>query len=162
VGHRPPSAGTGAHLNQPDHDSAIGSRHATTSSKLRRNAFILGLVFLFPLVILSALFLFRRSSLQRSAADPAIFDAQSSAKMVALLGVPMQPGWPIHGTLVTHKGFGSADLRIPLAGPRGQGTLVEWAQRRQAKWHICSLVFHASNGTTLILVEDNTTDCERE
>ena len=133
------------------------------SSKARRNALILGSVFVFPLLVLAALFLFLRDSgFKTAAADPAIYKSQTSPAMVALIGTPMQPGWPIRGTLVTHKGFGHADLRIPLAGPRGQGTLVEWAQQRQAKWQLCSLVFHAANGTTLTLVYDNTTGCKRE
>jgi hypothetical protein len=134
----------------------------TASSRLRRNALILGLVFLFPLIILSALFLFRRSSLQRSAADPAIFDAQSSASMVALLGVPMQPGWPIHGTLTTSRGSGSAKLQIPLAGPHGKGILLESARQNHNKWRVCSLIFRSQDGSELVLMLDAKSHCERE
>jgi hypothetical protein len=131
----------------------------TASTRLRRNALILGLVFVFPLIILSALFLFRRSSLQRSAADPAIFDAQSSASMVALIGVPMQPGWPIHGTIKTSHGFGSADLQIPLTGPQGKGILLEQALQSQNKWHVCSLVFHSQDGAQLLLISEAGSQC---
>jgi hypothetical protein len=113
-------------------------------------------------LILSALFVFRRSSLQRSAADPAIFDAQSSEKMVALIGVPMQPGWPIHGTMNTHRGSGTANLAIPLAGPRGKGILLEQAQQTLGKWHVCSLTFHPLDGNDLQLISAAISHCPKE
>jgi hypothetical protein len=110
-------------------------------------------------VILSTLYSFRRSSLERSAADPAIFDAQSSAKMVALIGVPMQPGWPIHGTMSISKGTGTANLQIPLAGPRGNGVLLEQAQQHQNKWRVCSLTFRSQDGIELALISPATSHC---
>jgi hypothetical protein len=74
-------------------------------------------------------------------------------------------------------GEGNADLRIPLHGPRGRGTLMEWAQREGGRWHVCSLVFHpygghpygghsdgghADTGTDLMLVDAAKTHCEAE
>ncbi len=133
---------------------------ANSPSKLRRNAAILTLVFLFPVLILSALFLFRRSSLQRSAADPAIFDAQSSPAMANLIGVPMLPGWPIHGTLRSAHGSGFATLQIPIAGPRGKGTLLESARQQSKHWQVCFLVFHPQAGPDLPLIAAPNAGCQ--
>jgi cytochrome oxidase complex assembly protein 1 len=132
------------------------SEPTRAKSKQGRNALILASVFVFPLLILAALFLFLRDSgFKTAAADPAIYKSQTSPAMVALLGTPMQPGWPIRGTLTTHQGFGNAVLRIPLAGPRAQGTLFESARRQRGKWQLCSLVFQSSDGIRLILVDDS-------
>jgi len=131
-------------------------------STARRNATILVLFFLFPVLILAVLFLFRQSSLKRSVADQAIYIAESSPKVAEAIGLPIQPGWPIRGRILTRAGAGNADLQIPLHGSRGQGVLSEWAQQDRGKWHICSLGFQSSNGENLRLVESKTSGCEPE
>ncbi len=165
MGHRPPPAGTGAHLTPIVNSSGPEPNTPTDSaSKRRRNALILGSVFLFPILFIGTLFLFlRNSGFKAAAANPAIYQAQTDARVVALLGIPIQPGWPIRGKLSTRKGFGNADLRIPLSGPRGKGLLLEWAQLQRGKWHICSLVFNSATGGQINLVDDQIqTHCERE
>jgi hypothetical protein len=128
----------------------------------RRNALILALLFTFPLLLLSALYLFKRDSLSRSAADPAIFAAQSSSALAAQIGLPMQPGWRIRGRANARHGSGNADLQIPLSGPNGRGELIEWAQQEHSRWHLCSLTFRNENGRELLLVDPATTHCEPE
>jgi len=135
----------------------------TSSSRARRNALILASVFVFPLLVLAALFLFLRDSgFKAAAADPAIYKSQTSSRMVALLGTPMQPGWPIRGSLTTSHGSGTAHLQIPIAGPRGKGTLLEFARQDQKKWHVCSLTFRSQSGAELILIAASETNCPSE
>ena len=99
------------------------------SPKPVRNALILLAVISFPLAGLGILFYFRASSEKRVIAEPAIYQAAQSAQVADLIGLPMQPGWPIKGSFVRLKTSGNADLQIPLSGPKGAGTLSEWAQK---------------------------------
>ena len=128
----------------------------------RRNATILATVFLFPLVILCLLFLFKRSSEKRAAADPAIYAAQSSPNVASQIGLPIEAGWSITGNILTSGNDGNADLQIPLHGSHGQGMLIEWAQRQKGRWHLCSLQFNSAIGGKVILVDPGNSGCEPE
>ena len=127
-----------------------------------RNALILVPVACFPIVLLLALFFFRSTGLKRSVADPAIYVAQTSPTVAARIGLPIEPGWPVHGTMNANKVAGNADLVIQLTGSRGKGKLTEWAQKENGKWRICSLVFHSEPGRELTLVDVASTHCEPE
>lgn len=57
----------------------------------------------------------------------------------------------------------NAHLGIRVAGPRGNGLLLEWAQKEVAGWQLCSLLFRDENTTTdVILVSQGATHCARE
>jgi hypothetical protein len=80
-----------------------------------------------------------------------------------VVGQPLNTGRFVKGYLVSKDGNGNADLTIPIHGPLGHGTLLEWAQEDKGKWHICSLLFRSSDAsTTARLVSDISTHCERE
>ena len=127
-----------------------------------RNAVIICSVALFPLLAVMGLFVFRGTGQKRAIAEPAVYAAQTSSTVAAEIGLPMQPGWPIRGNVLSRKGEGNADLRIPLNGSRGKGVLVEWAQQRQKRWRLCSLEFRSENGTRITLVDPARTHCEAE
>ena len=111
---------------------------------------------------IGVLFVFKSSGQKRAIADPAIYLAQTSPKIEAILGLPIQPGWPVRGSVISKHGFGNADLGIPLNGSRSKGILSEWAQQEKGKWHICSLRFTAQDQTLVTLVDEATTHCEPE
>jgi hypothetical protein len=144
------AAGAGAHLT-------LGN-----ASKKRRNALILMCGIAFPLAALAILFYFRGSGQRRAIADAAIYEAQASPQMAEMIGRPIEPGWPVRGSVVMRGGDGNADLRIPLHGPRGRGMLTEWAQREGGRWHVCSLHFHEDTGADLMLADAAGTHCEAE
>jgi hypothetical protein len=88
---------------------------------------------------------------------------RGSAKMRRVLGEPMHVSRLTRGTLISYRGDGNADLIIRIRGPLGRGTVYEWAQQGVGKWHICSLLFKSSDGSTDILpVDDFYTHCDRE
>jgi hypothetical protein len=60
------------------------------------------------------------------------------------------------------RACGNADLTISLAGSRGRGKLLEWAQNGYESWHLCSLSFVNSNGEQMVLMPDENARCERE
>lgn len=128
----------------------------------RRNALILGCGLAFPMAALAILLYFRGSGQRRAIADAAIYQAQGSAQLIGMIGLPIEPGWPVRGRVLTRNGNSNADLRVPLSGPRGKGTLLEWAQQDAGKWHICSLQFHSSTGVELTLVDPAGSHCEAE
>lgn len=128
----------------------------------KRNFLILCTVALFPLLAICALFVFRDSGEKRAVAEQAVYAAQTSPAMAAVIGVPMEPGWPIRGTVVTRQGEGHAELRIPLNGSRGKGVLLERAQQSQKRWRLCSLEFQADGGERVTLVDAASTDCAAE
>jgi hypothetical protein len=87
----------------------------------------------------------------------------SSAKMRQALGEPLYFARLTKGTLVSNRGEGNADLIIRIRGPLGRGTVYEWAQEGAGKWHICSLLFKSGDSSTsILLVDDSFTHCERE
>ena len=89
--------------------------------------------------------------------------ARSSAEVTELIGQPLNTGRFVKGYLVSKDGNGNADLTIPIHGPLGYGTLLEWAQEDKGKWHICSLLFRSSDASSATqLVSDTSTHCERE
>ena len=123
---------------------------------------ILAPVACFPFVLLAALFFFRSTGLKRAIADPAIYAAQTSPAVAAQIGLPIQPGWPIHGTVKANKVSGNADLEILLNGSHGQGKLIEWAQKSNGQWHLCSLEFRGESASPVALIDAATTHCEPE
>lgn len=48
---------------------------------------------------------------------------QSHPEAVAALGEPVTPGFWLTGSINFNNGEGSADLTIPVSGPKGSGTL---------------------------------------
>jgi hypothetical protein len=135
---------------------------AVKPSKALRNALLLAPVALFPFVLIGVLFLFRSTGQKRAVADAAIYMAQASPKVAAEIGLPISPGWPVHGHVLEKGDGGNADLTIRLNGSRAVGTLTEWAQRSQGKWHICSLNFTSPDRPPLQLVDPAQTHCEPE
>jgi hypothetical protein len=89
--------------------------------------------------------------------------ARSSTEVTQLIGQPLNTGRFVKGYVISKGGNGNADLTIPIHGPLGYGTLVEWAQEDKGNWHICSLLFRSSDASTATqIVSDTSTHCERE
>jgi hypothetical protein len=64
-------------------------------------------------------------ALERAAADPRVGEA---------LGLPLERGWFVRGSLEYRNGGGEADLTVPLEGPRSEATLFLEAVRREGEW----------------------------
>lgn len=57
----------------------------------------------------------------------------------------------------------NAHLDIRVRGARGDGLLIEWAQKDAGHWKLCSLLFRDESTTTdVILVSETATHCARE
>ena len=132
------------------------------AAKLRRNALILALLFLFPILVMTALTFFRKIGMKRVIADPAIYAAQTSPALEAQIGIPIEPGWPVRGSVVTKGGNGNAYLEIPISGPQGRGVLTQWSLQKYGTWRLCALHFHPKEGATLEIVSPANTGCHAD
>lgn len=88
-------------------------------------AFILGLVAL-PFLLL------RNSAVTKLA----LVRAQEDRELQEQIGAPLKLGWFVGGSLETGGQSGSADLSIPVSGPRGSATLYVTAIRSAGTWRI--------------------------
>ena len=61
--------------------------------------------------------------------------ANGSAEVTRALGNPVEPGWPTTGSLSLNGLSGEADLRIPVHGPNGRGTLYVAGRRENGEWN---------------------------
>lgn len=56
--------------------------------------------------------------------------------VIALIGAPVNRGWPVTGGIETDSASGNANLSIPLVGPDGRATLRIEAEQRLGAWRI--------------------------
>ena len=68
----------------------------------------------------------------RAKADPAVIEA---------LGTPIEEGFMVSGQISETGPSGTADMSIPLRGPRGAGTLYVEAKKSAGRWEYQRLVF---------------------
>jgi Cytochrome oxidase complex assembly protein 1 len=63
------------------------------------------------------------------------------------LGQPIEPGRFIMGSLQESGGSGSADLAIPVHGPKGEATVHVEASKSAGEWRLDTLVVAFDDGT---------------
>jgi len=60
--------------------------------------------------------------------------ARSSDPVVERLGTPISEGWLVSGSVNVSSGAGDADLTVPIAGPKGKGTVYAVAHMTAGTW----------------------------
>ncbi len=91
-------------------------------------------VFIVMLVALAMMSL-RSTGVYREALER----ARQAPSVQERLGTPIEAGWLTTGSIKISDSSGSADLAIPISGPRGKGTIYAVGQKRQGKWQFQSL-----------------------
>jgi hypothetical protein len=69
----------------------------------------------------------------------AVRKAQADERVQALLGTPIEPGFLVTGKYQISGPVGSAELAIPLAGPKGTATLNVAAMKNADRWEYALL-----------------------
>jgi hypothetical protein len=69
----------------------------------------------------------------------AVETARDSGAVRSALGVPIETGWLIGGSVSVSGPSGSADISIPLSGPRASGKLYAVATKSAGRWHFSTL-----------------------
>lgn len=72
-----------------------------------------------------------RTAVMRAKANPAVAEA---------LGSPLHEGMFLSGSANTSGGAGTADLSIPISGPKGEGTIYVTATKSGGSWTYSKLV----------------------
>lgn len=73
--------------------------------------------------------------------------AQASPAVVAAIGEPVEAGWAVSGEWNENGASGTANLSIPLSGPRGSGTLFVEAEKSAGRWDYSVLTFVPASGS---------------
>ncbi len=85
-----------------------------------------------------------------------IKQAQSSPKVQAALGTPIETGWWISGSVNINNGSGRADISGPIEGPKGDATLILKATKPAGgNWDYTVMEVHVTGGETINLLEGN-------
>lgn len=86
--------------------------------------------------------------------------AQASPCVVRSLGSPIETGWLMTGGIEESDAKGSANLSIPVSGPKGKGNLHVQAKKLDGSWRINSLVFTHGTNRSNIIPSESTHDCD--
>ena len=75
-------------------------------------------------------------------------------KMIELLGAPIEKDGMIQGNYQWKNGKKGADMRIPIAGPKGEAILYVKARGEGDEWVYDEIRVEINNGENLDLLED--------
>jgi hypothetical protein len=64
---------------------------------------------------------------------------RANADAVRALGEPIEAGWLISGNINVNNSSGSADLSIPVSGPKKSGKVYVVATKRMGSWSLSAL-----------------------
>ncbi len=78
--------------------------------------------------------------------DEALARARAEPELVAALGEPITAGLLTSGSIQLDNASGSADLSIPLSGPKGSATLYLVATKDAGQWHYTTLAVELADG----------------
>jgi hypothetical protein len=69
----------------------------------------------------------------------ALSRAQASPEVQAALGTPIKDGLVVSGNTKADGASGTADLSIPISGPKGSGTIYVIAEKKAGRWNYSTL-----------------------
>ena len=91
--------------------------------------------------IVGVVFLIVMSAIKHSEVyTEAVGRARASAAVRQVLGQPLEEGLLVWGRIRVQTGTGTANLSIPLSGPKGRATLFVHATKTDTKWSFSQLV----------------------
>lgn len=71
--------------------------------------------------------------------EEALARARSHPAVIEALGEPVEDRWWMSGQINTSGPSGSADIAIPLRGPKGKGTVYAVASKSAGRWEYQTL-----------------------
>ena len=77
--------------------------------------------------------------------------ATNDARVQAILGAPVKPGWTVGGTVSARRSSGSARLSIPLQGSAQKGKVYVIAKKLAGAWSYQKLELNLANGESVDL-----------
>jgi hypothetical protein len=93
-------------------------------------ALVVAAVVFVGLIVFGVLSLMRGSDV----CEQAVAKAQASSRVQTALGQPITQGWYVTGSINTSNDSGSADVNIPISGPKGSATIHAVATKAAGVW----------------------------
>jgi TonB family protein len=113
----------------------------------------LGLI-LIAVAVGAGIFFFAMSALKSSDVYKGALDrARSNPEAVAALGEPIKDGWLVQGNVNFSGGSGTANLQIPVSGPKKSGTIQARAVYEGDAWMYERLDLVVEGGETISLLD---------
>ncbi len=111
----------------------------------------LGLVAL-GVVFIAVIFFFVFGALKNTDVyQTALKRAQSSSEVQAALGTPVEAGFMMSGSVSVNNGQGTADITIPISGPKGNADVVAKATSQPGQtWQYTVLEVHVTGSDQVI------------
>lgn len=78
--------------------------------------------------------------------------ARQNPEVVERLGTPIESGWLVSGSMNIENDSGTANLTIPIHGPRQQAKMYLDARKRMGEWTFNSLTVKTAAGEQIELV----------
>ena len=97
---------------------------------------LLGLILAVAVFGFSIFAIFSGVSAALKSSEPykvAVARAHADARVATALGTPLEEGFPM-GSINTNNDTGDVDLKIPISGPKGKGTIYVAGTRSGATW----------------------------
>ena len=82
----------------------------------------------------------------------AMTKARQNPQVVHTLGTPIDPGWLVSGSMNIENDSGTANLTIPIHGPRQKAKMYLDARKRMGEWTFNSLTVKTDDGDQIELV----------
>ncbi len=73
----------------------------------------------------------------------ALAKARSNPQVIEKFGQPLEPGWFGSGNIQVNGPSGSADLEIPITGPKAKGKIHVVAKKSAGRWNFDTLEVEA-------------------
>jgi hypothetical protein len=86
-------------------------------------------------------------------------DAQQAPCVISKLGTPVEAKGMMSGSMSESNSEGSADLQIPVRGPKGKAELQVSAKKSAGSWQIDSLVLDQDGDQSQLLPAAGATEC---
>jgi hypothetical protein len=80
--------------------------------------------------------------------------AQENARVIEVLGNPVEPGWFLSGNVSVNDASGEASFSVPLEGPEGEATLYIEAEKSAGEWVLDRAVVETESGERIDLLEE--------
>ncbi len=88
--------------------------------------------------------------------EQAMAAAGRSPAVEQRLGAPLEPRWVVMGHVHIEDDAGEADLKIPIAGPRGHGQVHVIGVRAGGEWTIDRLTVEFEDGALVTVIDAGT------
>ena len=95
---------------------------------------VLGGVLLLTAFVGGILFIVETSIQHSGFYTEALARTRANPQVIEKIGQPLQAGWFATGSLNSSGSSGSADVTIPISGPKGKGTIYVVAKKSAGEW----------------------------